>query len=229
MVLTPSDINTFTTDQIQADISNSIYKAYKTAITMDANGIIAASDLKTHVENIMHDRVIMVPKFTVATKENLDEVTEFNNKMKLLFDDLKKEYDYYNDRYRYAIWSLLNALVEGTATATQIEEKKTIAKDLNKKLNVLIQLTQGISIFAYRNAEKNEGEIQDMNESLNDKAATIRTHSELLQKNLSNMELRKQMVEYTQEKARATENLLSLYFVLNVFAIGALLYVYKAN
>ena len=36
------------------------------------------------------------------------------------------------------------------------------------------------------------------------------------------------MVKYSQEKVRATDNLLSLYSALNVVAIGMLIYIYKS-
>jgi hypothetical protein len=226
MVVKPSDINSFTPEQMRASYVKSIIPPN---INMDANGIIDKESLKTYVTSMLRERGISQPSFDVATKERLDEVTVFNEKMKVFFEDLKKEYDFYNSRYRYAIWTLINTLAIGAANEEAINAQKNIAKDLNKKLNIVIQITQGISDVAYSNANSNETQIQEMNTSLNEKAEIIKKHSTVLQKNMSNMDLRKQMVEYTQEKARATENLLSLYFVLNVFAIGALLYVYKAN
>ena len=226
MVVKPSDINSFTPEQMRASYAKSIIPPN---INMDANGIIDKESLKTYVASMLRSRNISQPSFDVATKERLDEVTIFNEKMKVFFEDLKKEYDFYNARYRYAIWNLISTIAANFTQDETIVAQKNMAKELNKKLNTVIQITQGVSEFAYSNAQTNEKQIQDMNISLNDKAAIIKKHSEVLQKNLSNMELRKQMVEYTQEKARATENLLSLYFVLNVFAIGALMYVYKAN
>jgi hypothetical protein len=226
MVVKPNDISNFTLEQLKATFLKSIIPSN---INMDVNGIIDKESLKTYVESMLRSRGIIQPSFDVATKEQMDEVTIFNEKMKIFFEELKKEYDFYNARYRFAIWNLINTLAVGTANEQIINEQKNIAKDLNKKLNIVIQITQGVSEISYKNARTNETKIQEMNSSLNEKAAIIKKHSTILQKNLSNMELRKQMVEYTQEKARATENLLSLYFILNVFAIGALLYVYKAN
>ena len=36
------------------------------------------------------------------------------------------------------------------------------------------------------------------------------------------------MVKYTEEKARYTDNLLKMYSVLNIVALGLLVYVYKS-
>jgi hypothetical protein len=195
---------------------------------MDANGIIDKESLKSYVETMMRERGIKQPSFDVATKEKMDEVTVFNDKINGFFEQLKKEYDFYDARYRYSVDKLINAIVDNSTEST-VNSYKNLAKQFNKKLNILIQISQGVSEYSYNNAFNNETKIQEMNVQLNEKADIIKKHSQLLQKNMSNMELRKQMVEYTQEKARATENLLSLYFVLNVFAIGALLYVYKAE
>lgn len=216
---------TCTRDELSATFPNSVISSN---INMDVNGIIDKETLKSYVEQLLRDRQISQPSFDIATKEKMDEVTIFNDKINQFFTLLKKEYDFYDARYRYCIDKLINALVDNTNQEI-VNTFKQLAKDFNKKLNIIIQVTQGVSEYAYNSAFNNESKIQQMNKSLNEKSELIKKHSTLLQKNLSNMELRKQMVEYTQEKARATENLLSIYFVLNVFAIGALLYVYKAD
>ena len=40
--------------------------------------------------------------------------------------------------------------------------------------------------------------------------------------------IQKEMVRYTEEKGRRTDNLLNMYSFLNIFALGMLIYVYKA-
>ncbi len=216
---------TCTTAELSTLYKNSVIPSN---INIDSNGIINKESLKSYIETMMRDRGISQPAFDTATKEKMDEVTVFNDKINVFFEELKKEYDFYDARYRYSVDKLINSIVDN-ATAESVNSYKNLAKEFNKKLNILIQIAQGASEYSYANAFSNESKIQEMNATLNERAAVIKKHSAVLQKNLSNMELRKQMVEYTQEKARATENLLSLYFVLNVFAIGALLYVYKAE
>jgi hypothetical protein len=41
-------------------------------------------------------------------------------------------------------------------------------------------------------------------------------------------DLKKQMVKYSEEKGRYSDNLLKLYSVLNIVAIGLLIYIYKS-
>ena len=41
--------------------------------------------------------------------------------------------------------------------------------------------------------------------------------------------LNKEMVKYTEEKNRYTENLLKTYSVLNIVALGLLIYIYKSE
>lgn len=213
-----------------ADYSGSIIPI---SLSTDSVGMITDSNvLSNAIKNIMDSNGITKPNFNNAVnKPTANEVTEFYEKLKAFFNKMETEYNYYDARYRYSIDRYISAIIQNgssTTESTNMSKYKTYANTYNKKLNIIIQLAQGMSVKAYADARDNEGEIQSMNDLLNSRAATIKKHSELLKKNVSSMELRKQMVEYTQEKARATDNLLSLYFVLNVFAIGALIYVYKA-
>jgi hypothetical protein len=217
----------------QAEL-NAVYSATIIPLNLSTDdfGMIDATALTAAITKIMTDNQITKPNFTTSIAEpTMDEVTEFNTRLGAFFTKLEAEYNYYDARYRYSIDRYISAIIENGSNATESADMakfKAFANTYNKKMNILIQLAQGLSERAYADARDGEGQIQEMNATLNERAATIKKHSELLKKNISSMELRKQMVEYTQEKARATENLLSLYFVLNVFAIGALLYVYKA-
>ena len=43
------------------------------------------------------------------------------------------------------------------------------------------------------------------------------------------IKIKKEMVKYTEEKARHSDNLLKLYGFLNIVVVGLLVYIYKAS
>jgi hypothetical protein len=47
--------------------------------------------------------------------------------------------------------------------------------------------------------------------------------------NEASTKLKKEMVKYTEEKGRYSDNLLRLYSFLNMVALGLLVYVYRAS
>jgi hypothetical protein len=50
----------------------------------------------------------------------------------------------------------------------------------------------------------------------------------MIRSNQASSNIQKEMVKYTEEKARYNDNLLKVYSFLNIVALGVLLYVYKA-
>ena len=50
----------------------------------------------------------------------------------------------------------------------------------------------------------------------------------MIRSNQASSNIQKEMIKYTEEKARYNDNLLKVYSFLNIVALGVLLYVYKA-
>jgi hypothetical protein len=194
-------------------------------ITVESNGSISDATISTAVSALD----IASPKLSSPLLDlSMDEVTVYTRKLKNIHERLKAEYDFYAKNYTVAITTLMDLLSTSSANANAINVQTDLVKILNARLNYGIQLSNEISKKLYNDARAKGTDIGKINEDLNVRAGVINKHAQLLHGRMSQMELRKSMVTYTTEKARATENLLSLYFVLNVFAIGTLLYVYKA-
>ncbi len=148
---------------------------------------------------------------------------------------IKMEYCFYYVRYKYALETLFDKLVTTSKSSTltssdqqDIQSKLTRAKEYNEKLNDLIQITNYI-------AQKRASEMRDQNSDINkvntEIAGTFQTlqdHAKILNKESSITDLRKRMVEYTEEKNRSALNLLSLYGFLNLVAIGLLFYIARS-
>ena len=63
---------------------------------------------------------------------------------------------------------------------------------------------------------------------LKDAKEKLEKQNDIIQSNEATMRIKKEMVKYTEEKARYSDNLLKMYSFLNVVALGLLVYVYKA-
>lgn len=148
---------------------------------------------------------------------------------------LQSEFCFYYVRYKFALEDLFETLSRTSAGSSltdaqrkTIETKITNAKSLNVKLNDLIQVTNSI-------AKKRSSEMRDqnltinlLNENIKDVYTRLQVQNEILRKEDSISELRKRMVDFTEEKNQSATNLLSLYGFLNLVALGLLFYVARS-
>lgn len=148
---------------------------------------------------------------------------------------IQAEFCYYYVRYKFALDDLFETLSRTSASSGLTDaERKTIetkisnAKDLNVKLNDLIQFTNYI-------AKKRASEMRDqnlninmMNESIKDIYGRLQQQNAILRQEDSITDLRRRMVDFTQEKNQSASNLLSLYGFLNLVALGLLFYVARS-
>ncbi len=207
-------------------------------LAKDENGIILPDSLNRYIESLVTSKVLpATPSLTATVNANFNPVTEYAAQMKVVINRLREEYCYYESRYKFAFNKWVQLITDGSfnpsANSTgqlnaEMQKYVTISVQLNDKLNFLIQLTRGISNYQYTTSKQKQAEIEDLNKQFNDRYTTIQAQASKLTDLTSKEGTRKRMVEYTQEKARATDNLLSLYAFLNVVALGVLVYVYKS-
>lgn len=151
------------------------------------------------------------------------------------FTDLKNEFCHFYSRYQYALDQLFAKLSATSGKASVSEsDKRSItmylgkAKEFNIKLNDLVQISNYLAAKRVQDASKQSSEVNALNESITSVFGSLKKQSDILNKEHSEAELRQRMVEYAQEKNRSTNNLLQLYGVLNIVAIGLLLYIYRS-
>ena len=77
-------------------------------------------------------------------------------------------------------------------------------------------------------APLSRAEIEEFKKNLRVKRDKLEDQNKIIQSNEASMQLEKEMVKYSEEKARYSDNLLKMYSFLNVVALGLLIYVYKA-
>jgi SMC interacting uncharacterized protein involved in chromosome segregation len=106
-----------------------------------------------------------------------------------------------------------------------------IKKDPEKFYNTLCDLIQIVNFIAQKRSTEmrdQNTEINEMNTNLQSTFDTLQSHNQLLNSETSVADLRKRMVEFTEEKNRSALNLLSLYGFLNLVAIGLLFYIARS-
>ena len=148
---------------------------------------------------------------------------------------IQEEYCFYYLRYKYCLTTLFDKLVATSKAAqltaadkTAVQEKLTKAKQFNEKLNDLIQITNSIAQKRAAEMRTQNNEINAMNTNLSATFDVLQGHRRILNSETSLSDLRKSMVEYSEEKNRSALNLLSLYGFLNLVAIGLLVYISRS-
>lgn len=148
---------------------------------------------------------------------------------------IQQEYCFNYIRYKYCLETLFDKLIMTSkltslpdADRADIQSKLTRAKTYNERLNDIIQITNYIAQKRASEMRQQNAEINSMNTSIKSTFDTLQGHSKMLNSENSITDLRKRMVEYTEEKNRSAMNLLSLYGFLNLVAIGLLFYVARS-
>lgn len=148
---------------------------------------------------------------------------------------IREEFCFTYFRYKYALETLFDKLVEtskassiSASNRTLIQTRLDKAKEFNQKLNDIIQITNYIATKRAAEMRDQNSDINVMNQSIQSTFNALQSHSQILNKETSIADLRKRMVEYTEEKNRSAVNLLSLYGFLNLVAIGLLFYIARS-
>lgn len=172
---------------------------------------------------------------TAATQEDKTKQQQLletvGTQEKQTMQAIQAEFCYMYVRYKYALEDLFNTLVRTSAgealTAAQkitIERKIDTSRTINIKLNDIIQFTNFLSQKRVTEMRDQNSVINTMNTNIKDIYGKLQEQNAILRKEDSIADLRKRMVEYTQEKNQSATNLLSLYGFLNLVALGLLFY-----
>jgi cytochrome c556 len=195
---------------------------------------LTANFLVNHVSSLK-GTVIPAPPEVKYAKQTQDELIRvYMQKVEELKTIIRNEYCYYEARYKYAIRTLFTNISNATAGATgatqaNIDKYTNFSVILNRRLQDISQVANAITEDQYLTTQQFQTEINVYNTEINQYFDTLKKHAAILKKEVPAVELKKRMVEYTREKANAHKNLLSLYFFLDVVALGLLFYVYKAT
>jgi len=191
----------------------------------DNKGKLLQATLSTLITNLKSTGIIPSPSSGAPTV--------FIQKQQALIQNLQAEYCFYESRYKYALDKLFTAISTGYLTGST-ENKATVesylskTKMLNTRLNDLTQIMNGITESMLSTSDTIANEIEQFNQRIKVQKDKLDTQNKIIMTGDATTNIRKQMVQYTEEKAKYTDNLLSLYSFLNIVALGLLVYVYKA-
>jgi hypothetical protein len=168
--------------------------------------------LDTIIKNIKHK----IP----TQQDNPDAVQKF-------LQHIHEEYQFYSVRYQCALDKLFKMLSDESQSAN---EKRALQMTviLNHRLNDLTQIINEITKYMSSTSSKIKQDISNFNDTIQQQQQKLENQNALISSTEASAKIKKQMVKYTEEKARRTDNLLKLYSVLNVVALGLLVYIYKA-
>lgn len=191
---------TITSDGTTITFSGLINKFTESAIANDA--------IKTLLRNYGFAPLTDITGQTEATLTS--NITKFKNKVNFT-------YCMYEKLYKKALTNYFDG-----STSTDASNKLKSAIMLNLKLAVIISGLDRIRIFFEKEVPVH------MATSNNDIATTtsnLSSQLNALTAKDADRDLYKRMVEYTEEKNQAHRNLLGLYSVLNLVALGVLFYI----
>lgn len=191
-----------------------------------ATGLLTEGALDAHLKGMMDSGIVPDPRSGSAP--------EYSRKVKVLLDNAMAEYCFYYNRYSNSLKYLMSGIRNASASSSS-QELQTVVKNrlemtqlLNRKVNDLAQIMNRITAKMMNSHKTLQAEIAAFNASLREKRDKLEEQNKIIRSNEASMRLQKEMVKYTEEKARYSNNLLKLYSFLNIVALGLLVYVYKA-
>jgi hypothetical protein len=220
--LTDTDLNaTFGNGTIQGLLPSSA----NPASDRDGNGILNKNAVQSIVSSLKGAGVI--PNASTTTPEL------YTKKQQDLLKNVQSEYCFYEARYKYSLQQLFNAIQQGYMNntgdvQTAVQRYLQATQGLNQRLNDLTQIINGVTDDMLSSTSNLEAEIQAFDKEIRDKKAKLDAQNKIISSNQATTELNKQMVKFTEQKAKYSDNLLGLYSFLNIVALGLLVYVYKS-
>jgi len=191
----------------------------------DSNGILSANKVKAQVASLKTSGVI-----PTANPSNPDL---FVKKQSELLKNIEAEYCFYDSRYKYALQKLFDSIQQGYMantgdTQAAIQKYLGLTQQLNQRLNDLTQITNAITEDMLSSATDIEADIKAFDKRIKEQKDKLDAQNKIISSGQAVTKLNKQMVRFTEEKARYSDNLLKLYSFLNIVALGLLVYVYKS-
>jgi hypothetical protein len=144
----------------------------------------------------------------------VNKYNEINNKLK---QDTKNEFCYYKRRLNNIKPSFLLSTSKDHIISNNkmVEYKHDIIQKLELKILILKNIASLIN-------KKNIPLVEGFNSSMPASDALLRGEHDILDEKLKESKLTKRMIDYTIEKNKANQNLVTLFGVLNVIALGVI-------
>jgi len=217
----------FTNLELDAPFPDGILPDSIDASNRDSSGLLTDAYVKSFVASLKTRGIIPV----LSTINNNEHV--YRSKVDTLLKSSKKEYDHYYTRYVFVLNALFTAIrdqytVNSSENQSKVSNSNRRLLNLNTKLNDLIQIMQGITNDMLETSNAMDAELSEFQKNMAEKKEKLKYQTDIIKSSQGGARLSKEMVKYTEENARYTDNLLKMYSFLNVVALGLLIYIYRA-
>jgi hypothetical protein len=195
------------------------------SIQLPASGTLSQGDINNIIKRLQGTHLLTY---------NGRNGAQVDKKIMELMDSAKKEYDFYYNLYKQSAGNLFDSIVlyNNRKNATRqraMNNNLDQTTKLNTKLNILLQIMIGITSTVQGSTTQINNQLQNLTRWLEGRRWTIMQQRNTISSGEGITKLNKEMVNYTEEKARYTDNLLKMYSVLNIVALGLLVYVFRSS
>jgi hypothetical protein len=227
--LCPSATTTFGLEQLQKPFINGI--ATISLIADPETNRIPVAKLSEYVTSLEISGVVPAhkpkPSRNGSLETDIDKLVEEDTKF---FGLVKDEYCYYETRYKYALRRFLElSTTLDNSTNDAARQMLNISTQLNQKLNNLLEVVAFITESRVKYINNNTTAINESNMRINNRLKELKSQHNLLTRDNAQTETQKEMVKYTKEKNEYAFNQITVFAVLNIFAVSAMYAVYKAS
>lgn len=216
------------------------------SVTRDSNDRLRIESLKTIYDGLVSNGKLFTAESYQKRLQNIGSPTQETREQvgktlpnvgeteKATMNEIKKEFCHYYNRYKFSLDELFDVIATTSSGSTlsdgqqaNINKNLDIVKGFNTKLNDLVQITNYIATRSASEMGTQSTDINRLNEKITNTYGKLASHNAMLRKETAVSDLRKQMVEFSQEKNLSANNLLALYGFLNLVSIGLLFYIYR--
>ena len=228
-----------TAETITASALNSVYSPSvlpSGSVTRDSNDRLRVESLKTIYDGLVSNGKLFTAESYQKRLQNIGSPTQETREQvgktlpnvgvteKATMEGIKKEFCHHYNRYKYSLDDLFKVIATTSSGSTLSPAQQT---NINAKLNDLVQITNYIATRSASEMGTQSTDINRLNEKITKTYGKLASHNAMLRKETAVSDLRKQMVEFSQEKNLSANNLLALYGFLNLVSIGLLFYIYR--
>lgn len=191
----------------------------------DGSGILNGNAVQSLISSLKGSGVI--PTASTGNAEL------FVSKQAELLKNIQAEYCFYEARYKYSLDQLFNSINLGYMnntgdTQASIQKYLASTQALNQRLNDLTQIINGITDDMLSSTTNLDAEIKAFDKQIKEQQTKLAAQNKIISSGQAVTTLNKQMVKFTEQKGKYSNNLLGLYSFLNIVALGLLIYVYKS-
>lgn len=210
--------------------------------TRNEDGFLTSTSVSELVTRMISLNLIPSPPVSTSPGRAIteNENTTYKTKDTSFKTNAKSEFCFYFQRYTYIQNKLITLLNSPTPQTAEFNRYLNMATALKKRLYDITYIIEGVKNKRDDPTDTINTILTDMKNEVNIISSASNTNTDTINSSTSInttttttasedvKNIRRQMMGYTKEKVRATENLLSLYSFMNIFAIGMLVYVYRS-